>query len=214
MNAVCEHHAAVVARTLEAAEVAANHVHLAELARLNRIAHPCRCGIEAQNVSDLQNAFMFVRDFRERLGFIIRQRQRLFDKHIFARFEKFFAQRKMRLRRGDDDHAVHFGNKFFIVRREPLGGKAELARGFELLVANFGDVKFNRQIVQIAKMIRAPATETEQKNFSHAIGEDYFRKLPFATSENDACSGGSFRAAKTPPAQSGRPPSPLGGEKD
>ena len=82
----------------------------------NRVAQPKRRRIKTQNVSDLQNAFVFVRQFRELLGFFVRQRQRFFDEHIFARFEKFFAQRKMRLRRRDDDHAVHLADEVFVIR--------------------------------------------------------------------------------------------------
>ena len=95
MDAVREHHAAVVARALEAAEVAANHVHLAKLAVLHGIAQPeCR-RIEAQNVPDLQNSLVLRGDFHELFGFVVRQRQRFFDEDILAGFEKFFAQREV-----------------------------------------------------------------------------------------------------------------------
>jgi hypothetical protein len=55
-----------------------------------------------------------------------------------------------------------------VIRREPFGGQAELARGFELLVADLGDVKLDGHRVEIAQMVRAPAAKAEQKNFCHA----------------------------------------------
>ena len=91
MDAVGEHHAAVVARTLEAAKMAANHVHLAELAVLHRIPQPERRRIKSQNMSDLQNSFMLLGEFRELFGFFVRERQRFFDEHVLAGLEKFLA---------------------------------------------------------------------------------------------------------------------------
>ena len=68
---------------------------LPELAGLHRVAQPERRRIEAQNVADLQNAFVLIGQFGELLRFVVRQRQRFFHKHVLAGFEKFLAQREM-----------------------------------------------------------------------------------------------------------------------
>jgi hypothetical protein len=44
----------------------------------------------------------------------------------------------MALCRRNDHHAVHFGEKFLIICGELFRGNPELARRFELLVADFG----------------------------------------------------------------------------
>ena len=49
----------------------------------------------------------------------------------------------MGLCRRDDDHAVHFADKIFIICGEPFGGQAEFARRLELLVTNFGDIQLD-----------------------------------------------------------------------
>ena len=57
MDAVGEHHAAVVARSLESAEMSAQDVDPPKFARLNGVANPLRGRIEAEDVADLQDAF-------------------------------------------------------------------------------------------------------------------------------------------------------------
>ena len=51
MNRVGEQDAAVIARALEAAEVAAQNLHPPKLARLNRLAQPLRGWVEAKDLT-------------------------------------------------------------------------------------------------------------------------------------------------------------------
>src|ERR1035437_4601016 len=74
---------------------------------------------------------------------------------------------KMRLCLRDDNHAVHFADEIFVIRREPLGRNAELARGFELFLADFGDIQFDGTFVEVAQMVGTPAAQTQKENFDH-----------------------------------------------
>ena len=167
MNAVGKRDAAVVARTFEPAEMPANHVHAAKLARLDRITHPQRRRIKPQNMTDLQDPFVFLGELGKFFGFLVRERQRFFNEHVLAGFQKFLAERKMRLRGRDDDHAVHLGREVLVICREARVGQAELARGLELLRAHLGHVKLDGHRIEIAQMVGAPAAQTEQKDFCH-----------------------------------------------
>jgi hypothetical protein len=160
MDAVGEHHAAVVARTFEAAEMAANHVHLAKLAGLNRVAQPQRRRIKTQNMADLQNAFCLVASSGELLGFVV------------ASVSGFSTNTSLPA----SSNSLHSGKcdcagvtmttpstwlmSVLVIRREPLGGQAEFARGFKLFVADLGDVKLDGHRIKIAQMVRAPAAQT------------------------------------------------------
>src|SRR6266568_4941876 len=86
MNAVGERYARVLAWTLKAAEICAQHFDLAEALLRNRVAHPDRGRIEPENVSDLQNqsvAFRQLLQFPRLSRFLPR---RLFVKHVRSIF--------------------------------------------------------------------------------------------------------------------------------
>ncbi len=55
MDAVGKSHARVLARTLKAAEIGAQHFDFTEAPLRDCVAHPNRSRIEPENVADLQN---------------------------------------------------------------------------------------------------------------------------------------------------------------
>src|SRR5260221_729454 len=118
MNRVGESDPAVVARSFEATEVAAQNPKLTELAVLNGFMQPLRRGVEAKNVAHLENPFLFFGQLSELFGFGGNERNRIFDEYILAGFEKFVAQSEVRLSRSDDHGGIDAAGKIAVVRCE------------------------------------------------------------------------------------------------
>ena len=108
MNAVRKSNASIVAGTLKAAESRPQHLESTESPFGNRVAHPQRCWIEPENMTNLQNQAGILSQLRHFLRLAGNQAYRFFDKDIFSHHEQFAAGFEVRLRRSHDDRGVNF----------------------------------------------------------------------------------------------------------
>src|SRR5262245_21588177 len=96
----------IVAGPFEAAEIAAEDLDSAQLAGLDCVAEPLRSRVETENVADLQNPFLSLREFCQLLGLTGDECDRLFHEHIFFRLKKLTAKSKVRLRGSSDRRSI------------------------------------------------------------------------------------------------------------
>ena len=79
MDGVGEGDAGVIARAFESTEVAAQHLHLAELSALDGLTQPLRRRVEPENVPNLQNPLRAIGQLRELASFRGNERDWFFD---------------------------------------------------------------------------------------------------------------------------------------
>ncbi len=167
MDRVGERHAAVVARALEAAEIAAQETQAPELALGRRIAQPQAGRIIEEDMSDLEDAACFRRHLGQHLRFTAGDRQRLLDQHVLAGFEAAPGEIEVARRGCRDHHAFDLGQEGERIAARTLGGEAGLGECFEARGIGVGAIERHRQGPQDAQMIGAPAAEPDKKYAGH-----------------------------------------------
>ena len=169
MDAVGEHHAAVVAWAFEAPEVSAQDADIAERPGLHLLPQPLRRGIEPEDVSHLNDPAGLRGQLGQLLRFVRHQCERLLDEDILAGFEEFLGQWEMALCGRDDHGSIDLAGEVLVVRRKVVVLQAALARGIEGLRVQVGGEQFDLGLERIedAEVVGTPATETEQKDFRH-----------------------------------------------
>src|SRR5262245_66304647 len=106
MDRIGKTHPTIVAGPFEAAEIAPEDLDSAQLAGLDCAAEPLRSRVEAENVTNLQNPFLSLREFCQLLGLTGDECDRFFHEHIFFRLEKLTAKCKVRLRGSSDRRSI------------------------------------------------------------------------------------------------------------
>jgi hypothetical protein len=107
VNAVGKSHARIVTGTLEAAESRSQHLQPAKSSLSDCIAHPQRRRVEPENMADLQNQSVVVRELCQLLCLARNQRHRFFHEHIFPHAQQFAARFEVRRRRRNDHRSVN-----------------------------------------------------------------------------------------------------------
>src|SRR5260370_4286746 len=161
MDAIGESHARVLPRAFEAAEIRAQHFNFTEAVVCDRIAHPDRCWIESENVADLQNQSVALRQLVQlfRLGRF--QTDRLFDKHVLAGIEQLAADFKMSLRRSNNDRRIDDREKRMRVCSAMTLRNARRIQSFRIA---FRYKKFDRHRLQNPQVVRTPTPKPDEKN--------------------------------------------------
>ena len=156
MDGIGEHHPAVVARALEAAEVTAQNLDTPKLAGVDRLAQPQRGRVETENVAGLQDTLVFFRQFGQLPGFGGNQGDGLLDEDVLAGLDQLAANRKMGLRGRHHHHPVNRAYQGLIVGGEAGFGQAEFARGLKPFGLRLGHVQLDGHGLEVAEMVHAP----------------------------------------------------------